>query len=281
MARRAPTRFGRRQGGKHTGMRALILLHRWLGVAFCLFFTMWLTSGIVMHFVPFPRLTEAERLAGLSILAEAEGAEAAVSDVGATITTIFNSTPMTERRNANLFEVLIGQIRQDEKANILLGKPLRVLSETELVEPVRDLLHCGAPSHLPSGEYMRSRGCVLRAGMARIALSEFASASFAIRPQSPSAHSGRGNGMCHIPGPPPQLLRIGMRAISMGKSRFQGAAPTAVNVTVRRRGLQISDRTRSQEAALVAQHGRAIAGALAGDAAGAGEGITMKSRRPC
>jgi hypothetical protein len=48
-----------------------------------------------------------------------------------------------------------------------------------------------------------------------------------------------------------------MRAISMGKSRFQGAAPTAVNVTVRRRGLQISDRTRSQEAALVAQHGRA------------------------
>jgi hypothetical protein len=160
-------------------MRALILLHRWLGVAFCLFFTMWLTSGIVMHFVPFPRLTEAERLAGLSILAEAEGAEAAVSDVGATITTIFNSTPMTERRNANLFEVLIGQIRQDEKANILLGKPLRVLSETELVEPVRDLLHCSAPSHLPSGEYMRSRGCVLRAGMARIALSESASASFA------------------------------------------------------------------------------------------------------
>jgi hypothetical protein len=71
-------------------MRALILLHRWLGVAFCLFFTMWLTSGIVMHFVPFPRLTEAERLAGLSILAEAEGFEAAVSDVGATLTTIFN-----------------------------------------------------------------------------------------------------------------------------------------------------------------------------------------------
>jgi hypothetical protein len=244
-------------------MRALILLHRWLGVAFCLFFTMWLTSGIVMHFVPFPRLTEAERLAGLSILAEAEGAEAAVSDVGATITTIFNSTPMTERRNANLFEVLIGQIRQDEKANILLGKPLRVLSETELVEPVRDLLHCGAPSDLPSGEYMRSRGCVLRAGMARIALSESASASFAIRPQSrrPRLIQGEAMACATSQDPPPQLLRIGMRAISMGKSRFQGAAPTAVNVTVRRRGLQISDRTRSQEAALVAHHGRAIAGA--------------------
>ena len=35
-------------------MRALILLHRWLGVAFCLLFAMWFATGIVMHFVPFP-----------------------------------------------------------------------------------------------------------------------------------------------------------------------------------------------------------------------------------
>ena len=47
-------------------MRALILLHRWLGVAFCLLFAMWLASGIVMHFVSFPALTEAERFAGLA-----------------------------------------------------------------------------------------------------------------------------------------------------------------------------------------------------------------------
>jgi PepSY-associated TM region len=47
-------------------MRALILLHRWLGVAFCLLFAMWFASGIVMHFVPFPALTEAERFAGLA-----------------------------------------------------------------------------------------------------------------------------------------------------------------------------------------------------------------------
>ncbi len=39
-------------------MRALILLHRWLGVAFCLLFAMWFASGIVMHFVPFPALTK-------------------------------------------------------------------------------------------------------------------------------------------------------------------------------------------------------------------------------
>src|SRR5580700_7480924 len=47
-------------------IRSLILLHRWLGVAFCLLFAMWFASGIVMHFVPFPALTEADRLAGLT-----------------------------------------------------------------------------------------------------------------------------------------------------------------------------------------------------------------------
>ena len=47
-------------------MRALILLHRWLGVAFCLLFAMWFATGIVMHFVPFPALTEADRFAGLA-----------------------------------------------------------------------------------------------------------------------------------------------------------------------------------------------------------------------
>lgn len=47
-------------------MPALILIHRWLGVAFCLLFAMWFASGMVMHFVPFPALSEDERVAGLS-----------------------------------------------------------------------------------------------------------------------------------------------------------------------------------------------------------------------
>lgn len=46
-------------------MRALILSHRWLGVAFCLLFAMWFASGIVMHFVPYPALSDAQRFAGL------------------------------------------------------------------------------------------------------------------------------------------------------------------------------------------------------------------------
>jgi hypothetical protein len=46
-------------------MRALTLVHRWLGVVCAPLFAMWFASGMVMHFVPFPALTEAERLAGL------------------------------------------------------------------------------------------------------------------------------------------------------------------------------------------------------------------------
>src|SRR5476649_2215042 len=47
-------------------MRALILVHRWLGIAFCLLFAMWFATGIVMHFVAFPALTETERIGGLA-----------------------------------------------------------------------------------------------------------------------------------------------------------------------------------------------------------------------
>jgi PepSY-associated TM region len=49
-------------------MRLLVLLHRWLGIPFSLLFAMWFASGIVMHFVPFPSLTETERVDGLAPL---------------------------------------------------------------------------------------------------------------------------------------------------------------------------------------------------------------------
>lgn len=51
---------------------AIVLLHRWLGIAFCLLFAMWFASGIVMHFVPFPSLTEVERFAGLAPVERAQ-----------------------------------------------------------------------------------------------------------------------------------------------------------------------------------------------------------------
>ncbi len=48
---------------------------------------------------------------------------------------------MTKRGDPEFLEVLVRQIRQDAKANIVLGKALGVLPETNLVKPVRNLLH--------------------------------------------------------------------------------------------------------------------------------------------
>ncbi|OKO84376.1 PepSY domain-containing protein [Bradyrhizobium sp. AS23.2] len=64
-------------------MGAIVLLHRWLGIAFCLLFAMWFASGIVMHFVPFPSLTEAERFAGLAPLDRTQVRIAVVEAVAA------------------------------------------------------------------------------------------------------------------------------------------------------------------------------------------------------
>jgi hypothetical protein len=46
-------------------LRVLVVTHRWLGIAIAPLFVMWFASGIVMHFVPFPHLSESERLSGL------------------------------------------------------------------------------------------------------------------------------------------------------------------------------------------------------------------------
>jgi len=50
------------------GKRWLILGHRWLGIGTALLFALWIGSGLVMLYVPFPRLDEAERLARLTPL---------------------------------------------------------------------------------------------------------------------------------------------------------------------------------------------------------------------
>ena len=42
--------------------RALVITHRYLGVVVGLLMVMWFVSGIVMMYVPFPRISEAERL---------------------------------------------------------------------------------------------------------------------------------------------------------------------------------------------------------------------------
>jgi hypothetical protein len=49
--------------------RALYLIHRWLGIATCLLVLMWFVSGLVMLYVPFPKLTTEERLPHLAPIA--------------------------------------------------------------------------------------------------------------------------------------------------------------------------------------------------------------------
>lgn len=46
----------------------LYISHRWLGIATCLLCAMWFVSGVVMMYVPYPRVTDRERLALLSDL---------------------------------------------------------------------------------------------------------------------------------------------------------------------------------------------------------------------
>jgi len=51
--------------------RAVILVHRWTGVATCVLMALWLFSGIVMLFVGYPRLLPAERLGAMAPLSSA------------------------------------------------------------------------------------------------------------------------------------------------------------------------------------------------------------------
>jgi hypothetical protein len=45
--------------------KTLIFIHKWLGITLALPFLVWFVSGIVLYYVPFPNLTQEERLSGL------------------------------------------------------------------------------------------------------------------------------------------------------------------------------------------------------------------------
>ncbi|MFT4248696.1 MAG: hypothetical protein QM581_11835, partial [Pseudomonas sp.] len=47
---------------RRSAIHWLSWFHRWTGIGFCLLFAIWFGSGLVLAFVPFPSLSEAERL---------------------------------------------------------------------------------------------------------------------------------------------------------------------------------------------------------------------------
>jgi len=55
------------------------------------------------------------------------------------------------KRDADFFKISVSQVRQHRQVDVILGKPLCVLPETELLQPVGDLLHRGsAPDYRAS-----------------------------------------------------------------------------------------------------------------------------------
>ena len=45
--------------------RAIVFVHRYVGIAIGLLMAVWCLSGVVMMYVPYPRLTEEKRVAAL------------------------------------------------------------------------------------------------------------------------------------------------------------------------------------------------------------------------
>src|SRR5947209_11898787 len=84
---------------------AIVLAHRWLGIAFCLLFAMWFATGIVMHFVPFPSLTEAERFAGLEPVEVGETITAVADAVAASGIADATRVRLTRRSNGPVYVV--------------------------------------------------------------------------------------------------------------------------------------------------------------------------------
>lgn len=46
--------------------RGIIVMHRWLGIALGLLFAAWFASGVVLYYVPYPKLTPEERLGAMA-----------------------------------------------------------------------------------------------------------------------------------------------------------------------------------------------------------------------
>ena len=76
--------------------RWLFLIHRWLGIGVCVLFAMWFASGVVMMYVGYPKLTDAERLQHLPRL----DANAALLAPGAALARAGVAGPLDELRLA-------------------------------------------------------------------------------------------------------------------------------------------------------------------------------------
>jgi hypothetical protein len=109
--------------------RWLFLTHRWLGVFGCLLIVLWFTSGFVMMYVPFPTLSDGERLAALP---QIDGAQLRVTPAQA-LAAVARTTPASRVVQLRLLQPAdapVYALRVDGQGWVGLdarsGEPLRV-----------------------------------------------------------------------------------------------------------------------------------------------------------
>jgi hypothetical protein len=124
-------------------LRALILLHRWLGISFCLLFAMWFGTGMVMHFVPFPALTEAERIDGLAPIDPSKALRGPVAAVDASGIGDARRVRLLQRSDGPVYIVTgasgVRAVRADDRAGVAVKSGSLALTIAEAAAHRRGL----------------------------------------------------------------------------------------------------------------------------------------------
>lgn len=161
-------------------MNAIVLLHRWLGIAFCLLFAMWFASGIVMHFVPFPSLTEAERFAGL-VPVERAGVTMAVADAIATSGIADATRVRLVRRSDGPVYVVSGSSRlravrasDGRDASVLSPEVALAIAQADARQRGLDAAHAAVVAHADYDQWSVPNGFDRHRPLFRVALGDAA-----------------------------------------------------------------------------------------------------------
>ncbi len=114
-------------------IKLLSKLHRWVSIGLCLMFAIWFASGVVMIYVPFPSLPDAERIARAEIV-----------DISG-ITSLSDALTATDIQSVDRLRLLQ---YQERPTLIVEGQHNNVVAifadSTELIQPLTDT----AASHI-------------------------------------------------------------------------------------------------------------------------------------
>jgi uncharacterized iron-regulated membrane protein len=124
---------------KLAAVRWLVIGHRWLGILTCLLCAMWFVSGLVMVYVPYPALTDRDRMLYAEPLSA--GAVAVTPDqalAAAGLTSWPSLMKLDMLRGEPVWRIQDGVTRLALSA--VDGRPIGPVSEADAVDAVRRLL---------------------------------------------------------------------------------------------------------------------------------------------